>query len=384
MSADPRAERLEEILEGGAGPARQASDPDLASLAALGAHLAVVLPTQAPPAFRARLQAELQRSAPSARRPRARALVPRLAGLLAAVVLMAATAVVASASSLPGDALYPVKRVVEDARIALARSGAARVSLYLSLSDVRLSEIDRLVDMGLMPPAGVIEDLLAAQLAARAAVPPSDPVLAARADTSATRTAAALRDLATRLDGDAQRTVESAADALDAGRTRVEPPPALVEQPAWPPSSVVATASRTATPTSSATPRPSLPAEVPARGLPETAAPPRVESPTAPPAVPSAVPSTAVPPVPAEEPTRAPAGPPTAVAQPSPTALPSDTPAPTLDRAEQRNATLTAEARPTVAPPPTGVPPHRPRWTPPRRSHELPPPATAEPSATPD
>jgi uncharacterized protein DUF5667 len=59
----------------------------------------------------------------------------------AALVLVFASATSAAASSLPGDALYGVKRAGEDVRLALTFDAMARTQLLSELTDRRLEEL---------------------------------------------------------------------------------------------------------------------------------------------------------------------------------------------------------------------------------------------------
>jgi hypothetical protein len=64
--------------------------------------------------------------------------------VLAVIVVSTATA---SASSLPGDTLYPVKRLVESGRLALA-GDSGELDLRLDFADRRLDEFEELLDRG--------------------------------------------------------------------------------------------------------------------------------------------------------------------------------------------------------------------------------------------
>ena len=59
----------------------------------------------------------------------------------AALVLVVAGATSAAASSLPGDALYGVKRAAEDVRLALTFDVETRTHLLAELTDERLEEL---------------------------------------------------------------------------------------------------------------------------------------------------------------------------------------------------------------------------------------------------
>jgi hypothetical protein len=79
-----------------------------------------------------------------ARRPRRfsfPALLRPAAGVAAVLVLALAGATSAAASSLPGDALYSVKRASEDVRLALTFDAFARTQLLSELTDRRIEEL---------------------------------------------------------------------------------------------------------------------------------------------------------------------------------------------------------------------------------------------------
>jgi hypothetical protein len=87
---------------------------------------------------------------------------------LAYKILMAVIAVVmgttaagggvvfASADSLPGDALYPVKVIVEDTRLALTADPDAQVELTLAFAAERVEEMQRLMAQGKSVPQDVV------------------------------------------------------------------------------------------------------------------------------------------------------------------------------------------------------------------------------------
>lgn len=77
-------------------------------------------------------------------RPRARDR--RLATLLGGAALIGATTsmAVAAQTALPGDALYPVKRAIEDTRTGLASDDAAKGARLLAHAGGRLDEVDEL------------------------------------------------------------------------------------------------------------------------------------------------------------------------------------------------------------------------------------------------
>ncbi len=72
-----------------------------------------------------------------------------LAGVALAVSLgLGTTAAYAAEASLPGDLLYPVKRGLESARLALSTTEAADDALVVSFADRRLAEIEALTAQG--------------------------------------------------------------------------------------------------------------------------------------------------------------------------------------------------------------------------------------------
>jgi hypothetical protein len=69
------------------------------------------------------------------------ALLRPALGVAAVLVLVLAGATSAAASSIPGDALYGVKRATEDVRLALTFDVEARTQLLSELTDRRLEEL---------------------------------------------------------------------------------------------------------------------------------------------------------------------------------------------------------------------------------------------------
>ena len=81
---------------------------------------------------------------------RASRLMPRFAMFFAALSVMLAVlgsgAVVASGSALPGDPLYPLKRTVENARLAFTADAAARTALRAEFETQRRLEASALLE----------------------------------------------------------------------------------------------------------------------------------------------------------------------------------------------------------------------------------------------
>jgi len=88
-------------------------------------------------------------------------LAARMAiALVLVLVIGGAAAVTASAQTLPGDALYPVKRVVENVRLTLTGGEAARQAMETELTQERLREIKALMADGrqeIVELSGVLE-----------------------------------------------------------------------------------------------------------------------------------------------------------------------------------------------------------------------------------
>ena len=94
---------------------------------------------------------------PPARNPRFRLAVAGLIGA-AFLVLGGGTAVAMSASAIPGDPLYGVKRAVERISLAMHRDPTSRANLHLQFANNRLQEVAALTLAG-KNPEGLADDL---------------------------------------------------------------------------------------------------------------------------------------------------------------------------------------------------------------------------------
>lgn len=107
----------------------------------------------------------VKQAAPTVISPKGSLFQLRSMRLLAAALvafLMFSGAIVASANTLPGDLLYPVKRGVEEVRIVLARDAGSKAGLYLDLAERRLEEAIRVLERKEMSVAnGLLEDVTA-------------------------------------------------------------------------------------------------------------------------------------------------------------------------------------------------------------------------------
>lgn len=89
--------------------------------------------------------------------------LPRWATATAAVLLavfVVGGTVVTSASSLPGDALYPVKTATEGLQLTLARDPDAVADLHLEFAQRRLAETKALAEALRTIPPSVLDDLM--------------------------------------------------------------------------------------------------------------------------------------------------------------------------------------------------------------------------------
>ena len=148
---------------------------------------------------------------PTPPRPQASWWRRRVAAVALAVALTVLPATMASASALPGQALYPVKLAVEQVRVtAVSWSSLREANERIRIADNRLDEFDRLVQLNAaarIPPAIVRLNraYVDAQQAVEAAVQDTgDPSKARALDvqlaTVTTGSAVALQRLQDRLD----------------------------------------------------------------------------------------------------------------------------------------------------------------------------------------
>jgi anti-sigma-K factor RskA len=72
------------------------------------------------------------------------------------VILIGGSAVMASANSLPGDTLYPVKTATEKARVFLTPGDETKASLHIKFAECRLREMEALVEAERPIPAPVL------------------------------------------------------------------------------------------------------------------------------------------------------------------------------------------------------------------------------------
>jgi hypothetical protein len=142
--------------------ARRAADKD--ALVALAARRRQARLAATPRAWPARAWLGTSEALARVRWPR-RAWSGALGSSLAMLVLLAGVAGVgsASASSLPGEPFYEMKRLGETAQLLFAFDPARRAELNLQFSERRLAEMRRLSEHQREVPIAVVEDWLRAQ-----------------------------------------------------------------------------------------------------------------------------------------------------------------------------------------------------------------------------
>jgi hypothetical protein len=274
-----------------------------------------------------------------------------LLSILVAMVLMGAGAAYASADTLPGDVLYPLKTTIEDARLRVSLSDERNADLRLAFAGRRLDEARALLD-GSRPGDidGVLSDYdgqlasISALLAEDSSLQPGERVaVAARlAGDLADHHEAQLNTLLERAGQDERPAVERAVQAyrkaldraLDVANVKPEQAqPGLID-----------------TPTPTPTPRLSSPLPTPTL----SPRPPRATRSPMPPERRTRVPTALPTGVPTGWPTGAPEGGP----KPAPTAWPTEAP--------EHWPTWVPTAWPTWLPTawPTGVPKHWPTEVP--------------------
>jgi hypothetical protein len=122
--------------------------------------------------------------------------------LLVALFSAGAITVQAAGSALPGDALYPLKLDVEQARIAITANPARQAELHLDFAQNRLEELAALAALGqydrVASLAGQVNQQVTLAVAAARRLSDRDP------------------ELALSLQGQAQRTLDQFRDNLDA------------------------------------------------------------------------------------------------------------------------------------------------------------------------
>jgi len=191
-------------------------------------------------------------AAPTA--PRATRLqrwLPALAVAAVALIIVVGVVPAAAQSTLPGHALYPIKRLTEQVRVALA-SDAAQPEVHLDLARVRLGEYEQLAAQGVIDPA--LLDQSAAEISLTLTSLPANPTAQTQPILMATLQIIERVDgLAASINGGDEPPADSPLAALADYRDRIR---TLLSVPTAVPTPT-ATATATVTPTATATPSPS-------------------------------------------------------------------------------------------------------------------------------
>lgn len=192
-----RADAFAAVVDGRSGDARYAE-----ILEVVGA-LRSLPAVQPRPEFSATLRQRLMEAAdvalvPTEQRPATpaptRRRERRIAVTAGAAALLGCTTSVAFAaqSALPGDTLYPIKRILESAEASLASDDAARAEQYLDLAASRLDEAQQLAASNDSDSMAEIPGTLEAFV--QQATTASDGLLDAYADSGDTGQVTQLRD----------------------------------------------------------------------------------------------------------------------------------------------------------------------------------------------
>lgn len=268
-NADQLDKRLEMMLRSEALLERADEHPDARIRAA--ARLAKSSPPPLSDAARARIRDRIRLHQPAPQQPASPPREPSvvrpaagywqgLAKLAAAVVMVFALGLgtsTATANSLPGDVLYPVKRQIEQIELNLAASAAARADVYLAQANRRLSETDALLTRGQFR-ADIFEEAAshleqAVQLAESNQLYTSENGLAADTRSTYDSLTRTLRDAPTRADVTAGviNTLEQTVFALSMNTDVIQAPADMQPQttPDTPPEPVEPVVSTPATST---------------------------------------------------------------------------------------------------------------------------------------
>ena len=165
-----RAEQFDALVEQRSAPDSR-TPAELVELLTVAAALREAPAAQPSPEFSADLRARLMAAAPEAMtsgavadrltvhtsRPGRSRRERRLGVALGAFALVGATGAtaVASEGALPGDTLYPIKRIVEDVRANVSFDDDAKARQLLGQADTRLDEVAQLAARGSDQSAGI-------------------------------------------------------------------------------------------------------------------------------------------------------------------------------------------------------------------------------------
>ncbi len=219
-------------------PSGEQKDVRLSELVRISQQLREVWAAEPRPEYKAAARARFFRAidaAPSEGRLfglfRQRWLASGVAAAVTVAVISGGVSV-ASAGALPDEPLYPVKRGIEQARLALTFDDSSRAELILSLADQRLREIEETERRGRPIETGLLQDL--AHQTSQVSSDPDRlaPELAKRLADLSERQQATLQRVADKVPASAKPALEKAIE--EAGQSRQRATEALEkrEQPA--------------------------------------------------------------------------------------------------------------------------------------------------------
>jgi hypothetical protein len=227
-------------------------------------------------------------------RTRRRTLARVVATAAAAAALVVVPASLVSARSLPGDALYPLKRSIEAADLAFNRDPCREAEIHMRIAETRIGELEALVQRrDTAHIVGALREVKSAVEAANVAVAEAFGAEGVNAETMA------LDQQLNGVKNDMRQEVNdvlvveptgpaasTASSILDAATTATTPAPPTTPTPSPPAPSAPA-------PPTTATPVP--PTDPPAPQPPPTTGTPSQPAPTSPPPPTTAPPTTAPP-----------------------------------------------------------------------------------------
>lgn len=221
-------DRLLDRLDAGEDPGATGDlVPLLHPARAAKAALSKSLPSGVVQAHLAALRADRARNVMVIPPIRGRGLRMAAASVAAGIVLVmgAGSAVAASASSLPGDALYGVKKAVERISLAMHRDPVGRVALHLQFAATRLSEVKAVLATG-GDPSEAVDGLTAAlddaEQEALHAIGKDSGALLAHVEEMISKHIATLTEVLGRVPDQAKDAIQRAIDNAEKAKANVQ------------------------------------------------------------------------------------------------------------------------------------------------------------------